>query len=88
MPTGRVLLRSNPNLGFICIILHFYDNLFIFRINPFLHCIFDIFYPRMNKPNILTTIIAIFSFRNGLNHPFSSTSFYFSSKIVEGNHEM
>ena len=28
------------------------------------------------------------SFRNGLNHPFSYTSFYFKSKIIEGSHEV
>ena len=28
------------------------------------------------------------SFRNGLNHSFSSTGFYFKSEIIEGNHEV
>ena len=37
----------------------------------------------MNKQNIHTNIIGISSFRNSLKHRFSSTSFYFKSKIVE-----
>ena len=42
----------------------------------------------MNKPNIYTNITGISSFRNGLNHHFSSTGFYFKSKIDEDSHEM
>ena len=29
----------------------------------------------------------IFSFQNGLNDPFSSTSFYFKSKVIEGSYK-
>ena len=31
--------------------------------------------------------IAILSFKNGLTNLFSSTGFYFKSKIVEGSHK-
>ena len=43
---------------------------------------------KINKPNINTNIIDISSFRNSLNLPFSSTSFYFKGKTVKGSHEM
>ena len=42
----------------------------------------------MNEPDMHTNIIDISSSQNGLNHPFSSTGFYFKSKIVEDSHEM
>ena len=42
----------------------------------------------MNKPNIHNNIIgSISSFQNGLNNLFSSTGFYFESKVIEGSHE-
>ena len=40
------------------------------------------FYPRMNKPNIHNNI-GNSSFQNVRNHPFSSTGFYFKSKILK-----
>ena len=41
----------------------------------------------MNKPNIHTNI-GISSFQNGFNNLFSSTGFYYKSKIVKGCHEV
>ena len=43
-------------------------------------------YLRVNKPNIHNSI-GISSFQTGLNDVFSSTSFYFKSKVIEGNHK-
>ena len=38
----------------------------------------------MNKPNIHNNIIgSISSFQNGLKNLFSSTGFYFNSKVIE-----
>ena len=42
----------------------------------------------MNKPNMHPNITGISSFRNGLNHHFSSNDFDFKSKIVEGSFEV
>ena len=40
----------------------------------------------MNKPNIHNNIIGgISSFQNGVNDFFSSTGFYFKSKVIEGS---
>ena len=49
--------------------------------------IFNLFYPEINKPNIHNNIIDISSFQNGLNDPFSSTGFYFKSKVIEGSYK-
>ena len=48
---------------------------------------FFFFYPRINKPHIHNNIIGIPSFQNGLNDSFSSTSFYFKSKVIEGSYK-
>ena len=48
---------------------------------------FNFFYWRMNKSN-LHNDIGISSFRNGLNHPFGPTGFYFKSKIIDGSYEV
>ena len=52
------------------------------------HFIFLNFDPRINKLYIHRNINDIFSFQNMLNLPFSSTSFYFKRKILEGSHEI
>ena len=42
----------------------------------------------MNKLNIHNNIISgISSFQNGLNDLFSSTGFYFKSKVIEVSHK-
>ena len=43
--------------------------------------LFKYFYPRMNKPNMRNNIIGISSFRNGVDHPFSPTGFYFRATL-------
>ena len=50
--------------------------------------LFLLFYPRMNKPCIHTSIVDISSFQIRLNHTFKLTGAYFKSKIMEGSHEM
>ena len=47
----------------------------------------DFFYPGINRLNMHNNGIAILSFKNGLTNLFSSTGFYFKSKIVEGSHK-
>ena len=42
---------------------------------------------RINKPNIQKNIIVISSFKTGPNDLFSSTGFYFKSKVIEGSHK-
>lgn len=37
----------------------------------------------MNEPDMHNNIIGISNFWNGLNHPFSSPSFYLKGKIME-----
>ena len=46
---------------------------------------FEFFYPRINKSNICNNIIGISNFQNALNDLFSSTGFYFKSKVIEGS---
>ena len=46
---------------------------------------FEFFYPRINKSNICHNIIGISNFQNALNDLFSSTGFYFKSKVIEGS---
>ena len=41
----------------------------------------------MNKLNIHNNNDGISSFQNGLNELFSSTGFYFKSKVIEGFHK-
>ena len=42
----------------------------------------------MNKPNIHNNVIGgISSFQNEFNDLFSSTGFYFKSKVIEGSHK-
>ena len=41
----------------------------------------------MNKLNIHNNNDGISSFQNGLNELFSSTGFYFNSKVIEGFHK-
>ena len=45
------------------------------------------FYLSINKPNIRNIIIGISSFQTGLKDPFSSTGFYFKSKVIEVSHK-
>ena len=53
----------------------------IFSKNLVICCILNIWV-------VTCIIIYIFSFQNGLNHPCSSTSFYFQGKIVEVSREI
>ena len=42
----------------------------------------------MNKRNLHNNIIgSISSFQNGFNDLFTSTGFYFKSKVIEGSHK-
>ena len=82
MDNTRVLLSSRPNLGFN---LNYFSFLFY---SSYFIAYFQKFYKRMNKPNKHNNIIgSISSSQNGLNALFSSTSFYFKSKIIEGSHK-
>ena len=89
MINPRVLLHSEPNIGFDLSYFSFHCKFYTFRFFfLFLHSIFLIFYPRMNKSYMHTNITLISSFQNGFNHPFTSTDFYIKSKVVEGIHEI
>ena len=45
------------------------------------------FFLSENKPNMCNNIIDISSFQNGLIDLFSSTGFYFKSKVIESSHK-
>ena len=74
-------------LDSIWIVLVFYCKLCAFRIHFWHHIFLFCFYLRINRPNIQNNIIVISSFQTGLNDLFSSTSFYFKSKVIEGSHK-
>ena len=95
MNNTKLLLRSKLNsiwiIAFSCKfpafkIVLFYI-LYIFDFFTYLLHIFDFLYLKINKPNIHNNIIDISSFQNGLNILFSSTGFYFKSKVLEGSHK-
>ena len=81
-----VLLRSRPNGGFSLNYFSFLLQILCIEQNySFSHSMFQKnFYLRMSKPTIHNNIIGISSFQNGINNFFSSTSFYFKSKLGEG----
>ena len=74
-------------LDSIWIVLVFYCKLCAYRIDFWHHIFLFCFYLRINKPNIQNNIFVISSFQTGLNELFSSTGFYFESKVIEGSHE-
>ena len=73
-------------VNFLRLKLSFLNILHFLLFTYFLH-IFDFFYLKINKPNIHNNIIDTSSFQNGLNILFSSTGFYFKSKVLEGSHK-
>ena len=74
-------------LDSIWIVLVFHSKLCAFRIDFSHHVFLFCFYLGINKSNIQNNIIVISSFQTGLNELFSSTGFYFESKVIEGSHE-
>ena len=74
-------------LDSIWIVLVFYCKLCAFRIDIFTLVILIFFYLRINKRNTQNNIIVISSFQTGLNDLFTSTSFCFKSKVMEGSHK-
>ena len=74
-------------LDSIWVVLVFHYKLCAFRIDFSHHIFLFCFYLRIDKPNIQNNIIVISSFQTGLNELFSSTGFYFESKVIEGSHE-
>ena len=80
MDSTKVLLRSRLNLGFNLDCLFFIVNF------VHLELIFYITYLRINKPTMQNNLV-ISSFQTGLNDLFSSTGFYFKSKVIEGSHK-
>ena len=84
MDNTKVLLRSRLNIGFK--LNCFYCKFCAFRIDFFTSHIFNFFYLRINKPNMQNKIIVISSFQTGFSDLFSSTGFYFKSKVIEGSH--
>ena len=88
-PLSKSATAVNLILDLVCLIL-------IFFIVNFLHLVlffftlylFLSFYPGLNKPQMHANIIGIFNSQNGLNHPSSSTFFYFQNIIVESIHIM
>ena len=66
-------------LDAVWIILAFYCRLFYLTLH-----VFKNFYQRMNKPKHIGSIS---SFQNRYNARFSSTGFYFKSKVIEGSHK-
>ena len=75
-------------LDSISIVLVFYCKFWAFRIILFYNAYFYFFsYLSINKPNIRNNIIGISSFQTGLKDPFSSTGFYFKSKVIEVSHK-
>ena len=86
----KVPLHKEPNIGFDLSYLRFFIAKFVhLKLIFFTSYLFLFFiYPRMNSPYIHANIIDISGFQNELNHPFSSTGFYFKGKMVEGSHDM
>ena len=70
---------------------HFFSLVLVICLSWYLHLKlsheFYIIYPRMKKSNqTYKTTSGISSFQNGFNHLFSSTGFYFKSKVIEASH--
>ena len=85
------MLRSRLNLGFNLNYFSFLKfvhlELFIFTVHVLKFFIQEWIYTKLT-PNIYNNIIGgISSFQNGLNDLFSSTGFYFKSKVIEGSHK-
>ena len=87
MDNNKVVLHSRLDVAFSL-------NYFSFFIVNFVHLkllfftldIFSFFLSE-NKPNMCNNIIDISSFQNGLIDLFSSTGFYFKSKVIESSHK-
>ena len=77
----------NLILDSIWIILVFYCKFSALKLFFFTLHIFNFFYLKINKSNRHNNTIDISSFQNGLDNLFSTTGFYFKSKILEGSHK-
>ena len=87
MDNNKVVLHSRLDVAFSLNYFSFFIVNFVHLKLLFFTLDIFIFFLSENKPNMCNNIIDISSFQNGLIDLFSSTGFYFKSKVIESSHK-